>query len=112
MPLMLGGGLGFGTSQFSLEADINFDFTTYEESSMQLQAGTEVLIAGQIPLRGGFVYDQAFDRQAVSAGAGFLSEEFSIDAAVRFSVAGPKATAIVVGLRYHLDGAGIVTAPR
>jgi hypothetical protein len=44
-------------------------------------------------------------------GAGYLANEFAIDAALRLSVAGPTATAVIVGLRYHLDGAGIVSAP-
>lgn len=112
MPLMVGGGIGFGVSEFSIEADVNFDLTTFEETTMQVQAGAEALIAGQVALRGGFSYDEAFERQALSAGAGFLADAFSVDAAVRFSVAGPTATAFVLGLRYHLDGAGIVTAPR
>jgi hypothetical protein len=111
MPLLLGGGIGFGTETFSLEGDVNADFTTYDETSLSFHGGGEFLIGGVVPLRAGYVYDQAFERQAVSFGAGFLSPEFAIDASMRLSVKGPVATAIILGVRYHLDGAGIVTAP-
>jgi hypothetical protein len=112
MPLLLGGGIGFGTSDFSIEADVGADFTSYDKTSLTFQGGGEFLIAGMVPLRAGYVYDQAFERQAVSFGAGFLSPEFAIDAAMRVSLAGPVATAIIIGVKYHLDGAGIVTAPQ
>ncbi len=111
MPTLVGGGVGFGNADFSLEADVGFDFTTYEETKYQIGAGAEFLLMGQVPLRGGYSYDQAFTRQSVSVGAGYLANEFAIDAALRLSVAGPTATAVIIGLRYHLDGAGIVTAP-
>jgi hypothetical protein len=108
MPLLLGGGIGFGNADFSIEGDVGADFTTFDKTKLQFQGGAEVLIAGRVPVRGGYAYDQAFSRQSVSVGAGYLANEFSIDAALRLSVAGPAATAIIVGLRYHLDGAGIV----
>jgi hypothetical protein len=110
MPTLLGGGIGFGNADFSIEGDVGVDFTTYDESSLQFQGGGEFLIAGQVPLRAGYSYDQAFERQAVSMGAGYLAKEFAVDAALRLTVNGPVATAVVIGLRYHLDGAGIVTA--
>lgn len=109
MPLMLGGGIGFGSADFSLEVDVNADFTTYEKTTLSFHGGGEYLIAGMVPLRAGYVYDKAFQRQAVSFGAGFLSPEFAVDASMRISVDGPVATAILLGLKYHLDGAGIVT---
>jgi opacity protein-like surface antigen len=112
MPLLLGGGIGFGTADFSIEADVGADFTTYEKTSLTFSGGAEYLIAGMVPLRAGYLYDQAFERQAVSFGAGFLSPEFAVDAAMRISVEGPIATAIILGVKYHLDGAGIVTAPQ
>lgn len=111
MPTLIGGGIGFGNADFSIEGDVNFDFTTYDKTKLQIGAGGEFLLMGQVPLRGGYVYDQAFSRQAVSMGAGYLANEFAVDATLRLSVAGPTATAIIIGLRYHLDGAGIVTAP-
>lgn len=110
MPLLVGGGIGFGTADFSIEVDVNADFTTYDKTSLSFHGGGEYLIAGMVPLRAGYAYDQAFERQAVSFGAGFLSPEFAIDAAMRISVEGPVATALMLGLKYHLDGAGIVTA--
>jgi hypothetical protein len=111
MPTLIGGGIGFGTADFSLEGDVGFDFTTYDETKYQISAGAEFLLMGVVPLRGGYNYDQAFSRQSVSMGAGYLANEFAFDAALRLSVSGPTATAVIVGLRYHLDGAGIVTAP-
>lgn len=110
MPLLVGGGIGFGTADFSIEADVGADLTTYEKTLLTFNGGGEYLIAGMVPVRVGYVYDQAFERQAVSFGAGFLSPEFAVDAAMRISVDGPVATALLFGLKYHLDGAGIVTA--
>src|SRR5690606_8144446 len=91
LPTLVGGGVGFGTAQFSLEADVGFDFTTYDATKYQIGAGGEFLLFGQVPLRGGYNYDQAFARQSVSMGAGYLAKEFAVDAALRLSVAGPTA---------------------
>jgi opacity protein-like surface antigen len=110
MPLMVAGGLGYGSEFFSIEADASFDFTSYEKAKARIGAGAEVLLGDHFPVRGGYRYDQARGIQSLSVGSGYLASEFAVDAALRVSVVGQAAMAVIIGLRYHLDGAGIVGA--
>src|SRR6185369_1746079 len=43
MPLGLGGGIGYGTSDFTVEADVVGDFTTYEKTKARAMLGGEFL---------------------------------------------------------------------
>jgi hypothetical protein len=110
MPLEFGGGIGFGTSDFSLEVDGSFDFSTYDETQTKIMGGGELLLADSFPIRVGYRYDQAQGSHALSGGVGYVAPEFSVDAAVRANVEGPKVTTFVLGFRYHLDGAGVVSS--
>jgi hypothetical protein len=110
LPLTFGGGAGFGNDTFSIEVDTTFDFTTYGRAKARVMGGAELLVADSFPIRAGYRYDEAMDSHALSGGVGYLAPEFSVDAGVRANVQGPTALAVVLGFRYHLDGAGVVNA--
>jgi hypothetical protein len=44
---------------------------------------------------------------SVSAGLGYLSQEFSFDLGGRQTVSGPKSTTVVLSFKVHMESAGI-----
>lgn len=109
LPLIIGGGVGYGALGFSVGFDALADFSTYEESVWRLGGGAEFLLADTFPLRAGYLFDEGTDRHAVSAGVGYVSPAFSVDASARFGVSGPSAATILIQLRYHVDAAAGLT---
>lgn len=111
MPTTLGGGLAYATEDFTLEADGVGDFTSYQDTTVRIMGGGELLVADAIPLRGGYRFDQGAESHAISGGFGYLAREFSADLSVRRTVAGPSATTIVIGLAYFLESTGMTRGP-
>lgn len=107
LPLLLGGGVGYGSSEFSIEVDALSDLTTYDSAKWRFMTGGELLLANVLRLRGGYSYAEGEALHSISGGAGYLSREFSIDASVRTSVKGPQSVALVFGFKYHIDAVGI-----
>lgn len=106
LPLLLGGGAGFGNEDFSLEVDAVSDFTTYEDPTMRVMGGGELLLGDSFPLRAGYGWDEGTTMHSLSGGFGFVSREFSLDAGLRAAVAGPASLAFVLGFKYHVESAG------
>jgi opacity protein-like surface antigen len=107
LPLMLGGGVGYGTDDFTVEGDVLGDFTTYEETKVRAMLGGELLAADHFPLRAGYRYDQGVASHTVTGGLGYLDTAYSLDLAVERSVAGDPVTAVVIGFKYHVESSGI-----
>jgi hypothetical protein len=103
LPLMFGGGIGFGTDAFSLEMDVVSDFTTYEEAALRFQGGAEILVGDNFPIRGGYSYDDALATHSLAGGFGYVSRQFSLDAGLRSAVSGPSSLAFVIGFKYHVE---------
>jgi opacity protein-like surface antigen len=74
-PLMVGTGAGYGSEDFTVEADLLFDFSTYTETQTQVMAGFEFLASDNYPIRLGYRHDDAWKMHSVSAGLGYLSQE-------------------------------------
>lgn len=106
LPLMFGGGVGYGTRDFTLEADVMGDFTTYSETKIRAMGGGEYLAAHHVPLRAGYRYDQGLQNHMVTGGLGYLDTAYAVELAIQRVVSGDSATAIILGFRYHVDGAG------
>src|SRR6185503_12114669 len=88
-PTMFGGGVGYGTNDVTVEADVVADFTTYTQAdgssrtNLRAMAGFELLAADHYPLRVGYRYDKIQSSHAVSAGVGYIDPQFSVDFAIR-----------------------------
>lgn len=102
-PTTVGGGIGFGTEDFSLEVDGLADIGSYAGARARVMAGGELLVADHFPIRVGYRFDQGASLHALSAGLGYVGTEFSIEASVRRSLSSPGTTTIVVGLAYFLE---------
>lgn len=103
LPLMGGLAIGFANEDFSLGADAVLEEKTFNETNVRVQGGGELLLADHVNLRAGYRYEQVLDTHAVSAGVGYIEPRFSVDAAVRRSVAGTEYTSITFGFAVHIE---------
>ncbi len=110
MPTTFGGGIAVATEDFTVEVDGLADFNSYESIAARMMAGGEVLIADAVPIRAGYRFDQGAESHALSGGVGYLGREFSIEGAVRRTIAGPDATVLVFSVAYHLESSGVARA--
>ncbi len=106
-PSSIGGGVGIGAEQFTVEADVVNDFTTWDSSKVRAMGGFEFLAANNYPLRAGYRYDDGAKSHAISGGVGYVDRAFSADVAVRRVVSGDAATAIIFGFTYHVESSGL-----
>lgn len=110
-PTSFGGGVGFGTEDFTLEADALADFTTWDKSTLRAMGGFEFLAADHYPLRLGYRYDEGAASHAASGGLGYIDRMFEVGLAVRRVVSGEVATAVVFGFTYHLESTRLTPSP-
>jgi opacity protein-like surface antigen len=106
LPLTFGGGIGYGTRDFTLEADVLGDFTTYSDTKVRAMAGGEYLAGDHVPVRLGYRYDQGQKSHAITGGIGYVDNAYAVEFALQRVVSGDPATAIIIGFQYHVDGAG------
>lgn len=121
LPTMLGGGIGYGTLDFTIEGNVVEDFTTYtdvngaKKAKTRAMGGLEVLAGDHYPLRLGYTYDQGAASHAVSGGVGYVDTMFSLELGMRRTVSGPDAsnpaTAVVIDLQYFLESSGVTRSP-
>lgn len=120
-PTTLGGGVGFGSEDFTIEGDVVADFTTWTDknggsrTTLRAMLGGEYLVADHFPIRLGYRFDQGQRSHALSGGIGYVDPQFAVEAAVRRTVAGPDvmtpATTVVIGLQYFLESTGLTRSP-
>lgn len=106
LPSRLGGGMGYGTPDFTIEADVVSDFTTWQRTTVLAMGGFEYLAGNVVPLRLGYRYDEGAATHWLSGGLGYVDQEIAAEISARRSVSGEKATAIMIGFKYHLESAG------
>ncbi len=112
LPTLVGAGIGYGTSDFSVEVDGLADLNSYGKPSPRVMAGGEYLLLNHVPLRAGYRFDMLNGSgekmsHAVSAGVGYVEPRFGIEASVRRTVVGPSATMIFIGFAYYLESLGL-----
>jgi hypothetical protein len=105
LPLTFGGGAGYGNDLFTVEADVVWDFTTYQETTLRGMGGAELLAGGRYPIRIGYRYDEGQSSHALSGGVGYVAREFSFDLSAR-RIFGEDVTVFFLGFKYHVDSAG------
>ena len=86
----------------TLEGDVNLDFTTLYGTQSRWSAGLEYLAFDTIPLRAGYLWDQATNDQQVSVGAGFIVPYFGLDVGYRQSVLHLGTHVFAIGLKFFL----------
>jgi len=120
-PMMFGGGIGYGTSDITAEADVVADFSTFtradgtSHTNVRMMAGFEYLAVDHYPLRLGYRYDQNQATHALSAGVGYIDPQFSLDFAIRRTLAEKvpfaPVTSIVIDIQYFIESTGLTRSP-
>jgi hypothetical protein len=106
-PLTAGGGIGYGTETFALEADALADFTTWGSTRGRYMVGAELFAGDHVPLRLGYRFDEGSKTHAISAGLGYVDRQWSFEGAVRRDVVGDHpSTMVALTLRYFYDAVG------
>jgi hypothetical protein len=111
LPTIVGGGVGYGNKDISIEVDGLADLTSYVKPTARIMAGGEYLLADHFPIRLGYRYDQGASKHAASLGFGYQSPQFSVEAGVRRTLSDPGITTIVIGLAYFLESSGLTRSP-
>src|SRR6266508_173011 len=91
-PLMLGGGVGYGTNDVTVEGDLAADFTTFTNPDGSSRTNVRAML-----------------------GFGYIDSQFSVDLAVRRSISSEEpfgpVTSVVIDLQYFLESTGITRSP-
>lgn len=111
LPTTLGGGLGYGSADLSVEVDALADFNTYDHTTGRFMVGAEYLLGDHVPVRAGYRYDEGGALHAVSAGLGYIGTEFGIEGALRRTLGEEAATTLVFQLGYFLESTGLTRTP-
>ncbi len=116
VPTLAGGGVAFGTEDFTLEVDGLADFDSWGKTSARVMAGGEYLLLDRVPLRAGYRLDlldgaSAEPSHSVSGGLGYVTPQLAVEASVRRSVTGPSMTVIAVAFTYHIESLGLQIEP-
>ncbi len=112
LPTTVGGGIGYGTGDFSIEVDGVADLNSWPTPSPRVMAGGEYLLVDRIPLRAGYRFDllagsELDPSHQLSAGLGYVDPRFGVEASVRRTLVGPSATNIMATLSFHLESLGL-----
>lgn len=116
LPTMVGGGIGYGSEDFTIEVDAIGDFNSYEKPNPRVMAGAEYLIADSFPIRAGYRFDMMngsgqSPTHQVSVGFGYLDPRFGIEAGLRRTLVKQShpmaATMISAGVSFHLESLGV-----
>lgn len=115
LPTMVGGGIGYATEDFTVEADGVADFSSWSEISPRVMVGGEYLLIDAIPIRLGYRFDNMSGSRLdpshqLSGGLGYTDPRFAIAASVRRTLVGPSATMIIAQLSLFLESFGLSTA--
>ncbi len=107
IPTTLVGGVGYDSHVFALEADVLGDFTTWQKTQTRAMAGAELFLADHVPIRAGYRYDQGTNSHAISAGLGYVGQQWSAEYSLRRDVASDHpATMMALSIRYFYDSTG------
>ncbi len=79
-PIQLGSGLSVSLLEMLLlEGDVLVDFTSHDETGVELNFGAEVFVAGTVSVRGGYKYDIYYGIHSAAGGLGYVHSKFAVD---------------------------------
>lgn len=108
LPTTVGGGIAFSAGGFTIEGDGIADLHSWGKPTARAMAGAEYIIGERFPIRAGYRYDQGAAQHQVSLGFGYITREFSVEAAVRRAIDERGPTTVVISLAYFLESSGLV----
>ncbi len=107
VPVSGGVGMGLATEDFSLSADASLESSTYQETTIRVNGGGEILVADRVAVRAGYRYEQFPNTHALSGGLGYADQKFGLDVSMRRGLGDTPYTAIVFGFTVHIESMGL-----
>jgi opacity protein-like surface antigen len=106
-PTTVVGGIGYANRLFAVEGDVLTDFTTWSSDTVRVMTGAELFIGEHVPIRAGYRYDQGTNTHALSAGLGYIGQQWSAEYSIRRDIVSDHpATMMSLSLRYFYDSTG------
>jgi len=106
-PTTVVGGIGYDSHVFAIEADLLGDFTTWQKDEIRASAGGELFLGEHVPVRLGYRYDGGTNTHALSAGLGYIGQQWSAEYSARRDIVGDHpATMMSLSIRYFYDSTG------
>ncbi len=103
-PISLGMGLSLSIRSFAIVTDALLDWTTREDLGYRIMGGVEYFAAQHYPIRIGYRYDGGRASHSISAGVGYLSQQWGIELSLRQDVSAENLdTHIALSLRYFAN---------
>jgi hypothetical protein len=112
LPLTVGGGVGYSSDVFTVEADGIADLSSWgvpgaEKPTARVMAGGEFMAAGVVPIRAGYRYDSGAKLNTLSLGTGYIGSSFAIEGSVKRTASNPGATTLFFSVAYYLESTGL-----
>jgi hypothetical protein len=102
-PMMVGGSAAFSIGGITLGGDVLVDLNrhgAFDGTKLLLGGGGEYLMAGLVPLRLGYLYDQGRALHYLSGGIGYVDPRFGLQASLRQTLHGKSETSLFFALQY------------
>jgi hypothetical protein len=111
LPTTVGGGIGYGNKDFSIEVDGLADFDSWSTVTGRFMGGGEYLVANKVPIRIGYQYDQGANVHSISGGIGYVSTEVGVEVGLRRTLSTTvNSTMIGLSLTYHLESSSLLSS--
>ncbi|MCA9547095.1 MAG: hypothetical protein KC613_21990 [Myxococcales bacterium] len=105
-PRRVGGGLGITAGVMALDVDVMADLDTADSAKPVVNAGLELLLGEALPIRAGYVYDGATERNEVAFGLGFVDNRpaggMQVNVGARLDLDDPGIYVVSVGVAAFL----------
>ncbi|MEI8256270.1 MAG: hypothetical protein WCJ30_11420 [Deltaproteobacteria bacterium] len=105
-PINMGVGLALSpVSILTIAADALIDFRQAGTPKGRYSGGVELFLGNHFPIRAGYAYDDLRATHAVTAGFGYMDDNFGIELGVRQGVYPEMQTTLMLAVRYFYRGA-------
>lgn len=89
----------------TIVADALIDFRQAGTAKGRYSGGVELFLGNHFPMRAGYAYDDLRGTHAVTAGVGYMDENFGVEFGIRQGVAPELQTTMMLAVRYFYRGA-------
>ena len=102
MPIMLGAGIGYQGQSFVVGFDFVANFYDKSDTKLRFSVGGEYTIAGKVPIRAGYMWDEDGNIHRWSIGAGILFQVGALDIGFRQNAKNTKDCELTAAFRFFI----------
>jgi hypothetical protein len=92
-------------SILTIVADALLDFRQVGQVRGRYSGGVELFLGNHFPIRAGYAFDHLRFSHAITAGVGYMDENFGVEFGIRQAVAPDPETTMMLSVRYFYRGA-------